>query len=136
MHLLNEHDLCTNTPQRWRKTQLIAFTRLVPPLPTGQNTDAAFPPVGEIPAARPAPVGGQLLPQAPGRGPAAVAEYPGHNAPAFALPIGNPTPSPRCQRKTSRPAGNAPAPPLNRALERAGRIFLPPKHRTASPLTR
>ena len=54
-------------------------------LPAGQNTDVAFPQVGEIPAARPAPVGGQLLPQAPGRGPAAVAEYPGHDAAAFAL---------------------------------------------------
>lgn len=60
-------------------------------LPTGQNTDVAFPKVGEIPAARPAPVGGQLLPQAPGRGPAAVAEYPGHNAPAFAFD-GQPAP--------------------------------------------
>ena len=60
-------------------------------LPAGQNTDVAFPQVGEIPAARPAPVGGPLLPQAPGRGPAAVAKYPGHDAPAFAFD-GQPAP--------------------------------------------
>ena len=60
-------------------------------LPAGQNTDVAFPKVGEIPAVWPAPVGGQLLPQAPGRGLAAVVEYPGHDAPAFALD-GQPAP--------------------------------------------
>ena len=60
-------------------------------LPAGQNTDVAFPQVGEIPAARPTPVGGQLPPQAPGRGPATVTKYPGHDAPAFAFD-GQPVP--------------------------------------------
>ena len=51
-------------------------------LPTRQNTDVAFPQVGEIPVARPAPVGGQLLLQAPCRGPTAVVGRPGHAVPA------------------------------------------------------
>ena len=33
--LLNEQDLRTNTPQRWRKEQLMASTILVLPLPLG-----------------------------------------------------------------------------------------------------
>ena len=35
--LLNEQDLRTNTPQRWRKEQFRASTMLVPPLPLGQR---------------------------------------------------------------------------------------------------
>ena len=34
--LLNEQDLRTSTPQRWRKEQLLASTRLVWPSPLGQ----------------------------------------------------------------------------------------------------
>ena len=99
MHLLNELDLRTNMPHRWRKAQLLASTRLVPPLPgmrrycvgaaCGVKYRRSFPAgrsqVGEIPVARPAPVSGRLLPQALGRGPAAVAGCPSHDAPTFAL---------------------------------------------------
>lgn len=35
--LLNEQDLRTSTPRRWRRAQLTASTILVPPLPFGQR---------------------------------------------------------------------------------------------------
>ena len=35
--LLNEQDLRTNTPQRWRREQLMASTMLVWPSPLGQG---------------------------------------------------------------------------------------------------
>jgi hypothetical protein len=36
-YLLNEQDLCTRTPPRWRKVQLMASTILVWPSPFGQG---------------------------------------------------------------------------------------------------
>ena len=56
-----------------------------PVLPTRQHPHVALPQVCEIPAARTPPVPRQLRPQAPGRGRAAVAQHPGHDAPAVAL---------------------------------------------------
>jgi len=35
--LLNEDDLRTSIPHRWRKAQLMASTTLVPPSPLGQR---------------------------------------------------------------------------------------------------
>ena len=62
-----------------------AALRTAEVLPTGQSAHVGVPEVGEVPAARPAPVGGQLVPQALRRGPAAVAQHPGHDAPAGPL---------------------------------------------------
>ena len=63
----------------------VAAFGAAPVLPAGQNPDISLPEIREVPAARPPPVGRQLLPQAPSHGRAAVTEHPGHDAPDFAL---------------------------------------------------